>query len=114
MNYIETRPWGTFEILLDAPNVKVKRIVVNPASQLSYQYHTKRREQWVIVEGTATVVIEGDSHTLNAGQSIHIPVEAKHRVINNSDTPLTFIEVQTGDYFGEDDIIRLEDAYGRN
>ena len=114
MNLIETRPWGTFEVLLDAPNVKVKRIVVNPWSQLSYQYHTKRREQWVVIDGTATVVLDGKNHIVNAGESIHIAMEAKHRVMNHSAELLTIIEVQTGTYFGEDDIVRLEDIYGRN
>lgn len=114
MNLIETRPWGTFEVLLDAPNVKVKRIVVNPWSQLSYQYHTKRREQWVVVEGTATIVLDGKSHIVKSGESIHIPMEAKHRIMNHSADVLILIEVQTGTYFGEDDIVRLEDIYGRN
>lgn len=114
MNTIETRPWGTYEILLDAPNVKVKRIIVNPWSQLSYQYHTKRREQWVVVEGTANVVLDGKTITIKQGESIHIPIEAKHRIMNHSGESLTLIEVQTGTYFGEDDIVRLEDIYGRN
>lgn len=111
---IETRPWGTYEVLLDAENVKVKRIVVNPNQRLSYQYHHKRQEHWTIVEGELTIVLEDYKHYRNPGESIYIELGAKHRAWNQTNDPVTFIEVQTGTYFGEDDIVRLEDDYARN
>lgn len=111
---IETRPWGTYEVLLDAENVKVKRIVVNPNQRLSYQYHHKRREQWTVVEGELTIVLNDVEHLKLPGESIHIPLGDHHRAWNKTDNPVTFIEVQTGTYFGEDDIVRLEDDYSRN
>ena len=110
---LENRPWGTYEVLLDADYCKVKRIVVNPGHRLSYQYHHKRREQWTVVEGTLTIVLDDLEHTIKTGGSIFIPLEAKHRAWNKTDKPVTFIEVQTGTYFGEDDIVRLEDDYKR-
>lgn len=112
--YIEERPWGKFEVLLDANNTKVKRITVKPGGILSYQYHYKRSEHWVIIEGVATVIVNGLRKIVHAGDSIYLPVGIKHRVINESNNDqLVFIEVQTGTYFGEDDIIRIEDAYDR-
>jgi mannose-6-phosphate isomerase len=111
---IETRPWGTYEVLLDAKNVKVKRIVVNPKQRLSYQYHNMRQEHWTIVEGTLTIVLNDYKHTRSIGESIHIALNAHHRAWNETNDPVTFIEVQTGTYFGEDDIIRLEDDYLRD
>lgn len=111
--YIEERPWGRFEVLLDANNTKVKRITVNPSGVLSYQYHHKRSEHWIIIEGVATVIINGLRKIVNEGDSIYLPVGIKHRVINEHNQPLVFIEVQTGTYFGEDDIVRIEDAYDR-
>jgi len=112
--YTEERPWGKFEILLDASNTKVKRITVNPKGFLSYQYHHKRSEHWIVIQGTATVILNGLIKTVYPGDSIYLPVEVKHRVINYSDdTDLVFIEVQTGTYFGEDDIVRIEDLYDR-
>lgn len=109
----EFRPWGSYKVLLDAPYAKVKRIIVNPLQRLSYQYHNHRQEQWIIVEGVATIILEGEEIIKRVGESIHIPLKAKHRVINNTSNYLTFIEVQTGTYFGEDDIVRLEDDYNR-
>ncbi len=111
---IETRPWGTYEVLLDAENVKVKRIVVNPNQRLSYQYHHKRQEHWTVVEGELTIVLDNYKHYRLPGESIHIPLGAHHRAWNQTNEPVTFIEVQTGTYFGEDDIVRLEDDYNRN
>lgn len=110
---IETRPWGTYEVLLDAENVKVKRIIVNPNQRLSYQYHHKRQEQWTVVDGELTIVLDDYKHTRMPGESIHIPLGAHHRAWNQTDKPVTFIEVQTGTYFGEDDIVRIEDDYLR-
>lgn len=111
---IEERPWGTYEVLLDSDDVKVKRIIVNPKQRLSYQYHHKRREQWTVVEGILTIVLDGEEIEKNVGESIHIPLGSHHRAWNKTDKPITFIEVQTGTYFGEDDIVRLEDDYTRN
>ena len=110
---IEERPWGKFEILLDSPETKVKRIIVKPQQILSYQYHHKRSEYWVIVSGTATVTIDDITYMYRPGQSLCIPKLTKHRVGNFQSEDLIFIEVQTGEYFGEDDIVRLDDKYGR-
>jgi len=111
---IEHRPWGKYEVLLDALNVKVKRITVNPNSRLSYQYHDKRKEQWTVVKGNLTIVLDEDKVFRYPGESIHIPLGAKHRAWNETNEEVVFIEVQTGTYFGEDDIIRIEDDYNRN
>jgi len=114
MNYIEERPWGNFENLLDCEYCKVKRIIVKPGQRLSYQYHKKRSEVWTVVKGEATVTINDKEHVIRPEQLIKIPVGTKHRVENKKSQDLIFIEVQTGTYFGEDDIIRLEDDYNRN
>jgi len=108
------RPWGKYEVLLDSEDCKVKRITVNPQSRLSYQYHLKRREVWTVVSGQLTIILEGDKLFRGKGQSVRIPLGDKHRAWNETDTPVVFIEVQTGSYFGEDDIIRIEDDYKRN
>ena len=109
----EYRPWGKYEVLLDNEDVKVKRITVNPNSRLSYQYHEKRREQWIIISGSLTIVLDGEKVFRGPGESIHIPLGAKHRAWNETNDPVVFIETQTGTYFGEDDIIRVEDDYNR-
>jgi len=109
----EYRPWGKYEVLLDNEDVKVKRITVNPNSRLSYQYHEKRREQWIIISGSLTIVLDGEKVFRGPGESIHIPLGAKHRAWNETNDPVVFIEIQTGTYFGEDDIIRVEDDYKR-
>jgi len=92
----------------------VKQITVNPNQKLSYQYHEKRKEYWTIVKGSATIILDDEKVFRNQGESIHIPLGSKHRIINETDEILVFIEVQTGTYFGEDDITRIEDEYGRN
>jgi mannose-6-phosphate isomerase len=108
------RPWGNFTVLDDdAPDHKVKRIVVHPGKRLSYQRHFKRAEHWFIVSGTAKVTLDGAVTELHAGESIDIPLEGAHRIANEGDDDVVFIEVQHGTYFGEDDIVRLEDDYGR-
>ena len=112
-NYYEERPWGSFEHLLDADYCKVKRIIVKPHQRLSYQYHHKRSECWVIVQGIATVTQDDKEIEYKEGEIVDIPVGMKHRVHNEHDTDLIFIETQTGTYFGEDDIVRLEDDYER-
>jgi mannose-6-phosphate isomerase len=110
----DERPWGSFTVLSDeAPDHKVKRLVVHPGRRLSYQRHAQRAEHWFIVAGTAEVTLEGVVTTLGPGQSIDIPLEGAHRIASTGDTDLVFIEVQRGTYFGEDDIVRLEDDYGR-
>ena len=107
------RPWGYYNVLLDAPYCKVKEIVVEPGQRLSYQSHSKRQEQWTVVKGNLTVIIDDREHTVYTGKSIHIPWGSKHRAWNKTEEVVQFIEVQTGTYFGEDDIIRYEDDYKR-
>ena len=114
MNYIEHRPWGSFENLLDADYCKVKRIIVKPGQRLSYQFHQKRTEHWVIVQGDAVVTLDDEEYEYHIGDVVEIPVTTKHRVENKFNKDLIFIETQTGTYFGEDDIVRFEDDYGRN
>ena len=109
----EIRPWGSFTTLEEGPGYKIKRIEVNPKGRLSYQYHMKRAESWTIIQGQGIVTIDGVEQKVSAGESIKINKEAKHRILNSGDTLLVFIEVQTGTYFGEDDIVRIEDDYNR-
>ena len=106
-------PWGRWEVLLDEPHYKVKRIRVLPGKRLSYQTHAKRQEHWMIVEGVSRVTLDGVETILKAGQTVDIPVGAAHRIENAGEVPMVFIEIQTGSYFGEDDIVRLQDDYGR-
>ncbi|MDC0639744.1 mannose-1-phosphate guanylyltransferase/mannose-6-phosphate isomerase [Planktomarina temperata] len=107
------RPWGWYESIALGPRFQVKQIVVNPGAALSLQSHNHRSEHWIVVEGTAKVTIDNDVKTVTANQSVYIPLGAVHRMENPSKLPLTLIEVQTGSYFGEDDIIRYEDVYAR-
>jgi mannose-6-phosphate isomerase len=108
------RPWGNYLVLDDdAPDHKVKRLVVHPGKRLSYQRHSQRAEHWFIVSGTAQVTLDGTVHEVKAGEAIDIPREGAHRIANEGDTDVVLIEVQHGTYFGEDDIVRLEDDYGR-
>ncbi len=106
-------PWGRWDILLETPDCKVKRIIVTSGQRLSYQKHFKRQETWVVVSGVATVTLDGTISHYHPGEVVQIPLEAAHRVANTGTDPLIFIEVQRGTYFGEDDIVRLEDDYGR-
>ncbi len=108
----EKRPWGEYDVLLDADNCKVKRIKVNPRQRLSYQYHFKRSEIWVIVSGTGVVTLNGEDQTVKPGDIITIDTEQRHRISSGAET-LVFIEVQRGTYFGEDDIVRISDDYNR-
>jgi mannose-6-phosphate isomerase len=113
-NYLtEERPWGKFEILVDNDNCKVKRITVYPNGRLSYQYHHKRSEVWTIVSGIATMTLDDKISDYIYGETILIPQGTKHRVENKGFDDLVFIEVQHGSYFGEDDIVRIEDDYNR-
>ncbi|MEO6065108.1 MAG: mannose-1-phosphate guanylyltransferase/mannose-6-phosphate isomerase, partial [Lysobacterales bacterium] len=107
------RPWGSYTILEDADDCKVKRLTVKPGHVLSLQMHHRRSEHWTVVSGTAKVRVGDDEFLLERNQSTYIPVETLHRLENATDRDLHLIEVQCGDYFGEDDIVRLEDRYGR-
>jgi mannose-1-phosphate guanylyltransferase / mannose-6-phosphate isomerase len=107
------RPWGTYTILEDKDDCKVKRIVVHPGASLSLQLHHKRSEHWVVVTGTATITNGDDVLTLQPGEATFIPVGTRHRLENKTNAPVAIIETQVGTYFGEDDIVRLEDRYGR-
>lgn len=109
----EWRPWGGFEVLSDHDRFKVKQITVDPGARLSYQNHQMRAEHWIVIEGQAEVTLDGQPHLLKHNDSITIPLKAKHRIKNVGSTPLVFVEVQTGSYFGEDDIHRFQDDYAR-
>lgn len=109
----DTRPWGTWEVVDCGKGFCVKQINVNPGEILSLQLHHFRAEHWIIVSGTATVTLGNLELTKNAGENIYIPVETKHRIQNNSNETLTFIEVQVGENLDENDIVRFEDKYGR-
>ncbi len=110
----DRRPWGYYVVLDDtATDHKVKRIVVDPGQRLSYQTHSKRSEHWFVVTGTATVVLDGATIEVPAGRAIDVPLGAAHRCENRTDEPVVFVEVQHGTYFGEDDIVRLDDDFGR-
>ncbi len=109
----ENRPWGKFENILDTKICKVKKLTINPGQNLSLQYHKKRSEHWVVVEGKANVNLEDKNIILKKGESIDIPLGAKHSLGNNTEENLIVIEVQLGTYFGEDDIIRINDPYNR-
>lgn len=107
------RPWGYYVILSDEPDHKVKRIIVFPGKRLSLQRHKHRSEHWHVIKGEALVTLENTQLTLKDGESVDIPFGAIHRIENRGKEDLAFIEVQRGDYFGEDDIERLEDDFGR-
>ena len=111
--YTENRPWGSFTVLDDQSTHKVKSITVNPGHRLSYQQHARRAEHWFVVTGTATVTLDDVEHTVTSGEHIDIPLQAWHRIENRGTDSLVFIEVQQGEYFGEDDIVRKSDDYGR-
>ncbi len=110
----DERPWGSFTVLDEGEGFKVKRIEVLPAKRLSYQKHARRAEHWFVVEGTAKITLDGTEIIKTAGEAIDIPLGAAHRVENPGEELMVFIEVQRGDYLGEDDIVRLEDDFGRN
>ena len=107
------RPWGSFETIDIADRFKVKRITVKPKSSLSLQMHNHRAEHWVVVKGTANVTCGSKEFVMTEDESTYIPVGKKHRLENKGQIPLELIEVQTGGYLGEDDIIRFSDIYGR-
>ena len=110
----DERPWGSYTVLDSSPSDhKVKRIVVTPGKRLSYQVHAQRAEHWYVVAGVATVVLDGETFEVAPVGAVDIAIGAAHRCENLGDVPVVFIEVQTGTYFGEDDIVRLEDDFGR-
>jgi mannose-6-phosphate isomerase len=107
------RPWGSYTVLDEAHDHKVKRIVVHPGKRLSYQRHAKRAEHWFVVVGSGTVTLEGSDVEVRAGTAVDVDLGSAHRIANTGQDDLVFIEVQVGTYFGEDDIERLEDDFGR-
>ena len=113
-NEHETRPWGSFTVLDEGHNYKVKRIEVSPGKRFSYQRHSHRSEHWYVVSGTAKVTLNDRELLVSAGESLDVALGDAHRVENADDkVALVIIETQRGDYFGEDDIERLEDDFGR-
>ncbi len=113
INKISIKPWGSYCVLDQKNNYKVKRIDVNPHEALSLQLHYHRSEHWIIVSGIATITIDDNIMTLHENQSVFINKETKHRLANLHDQLLSIIEIQYGDYLGEDDIVRFEDKYNR-
>ena len=111
---IEFRPWGYFRTILDTEYYKVKLLSINPASKISLQYHCRRAEHWVVIKGVASITLGDKQHILEQDQSLYVPKKELHRIANNTAAVLEIIEVQIGDYLGEDDIIRVEDQYLRN
>lgn len=110
---IVQKPWGNYEIILTSKEMQIKRIKVKPGASLSLQKHKYRSEVWVVISGEADVINDSLTLTLKAGESTFIPAGNKHRLSNKSGYELTIVEIQTGEYFGEDDIVRFDDAYGR-
>ncbi len=109
------RPWGHYEVLADGPDFKAKTITVRPGKRLSYQRHEHRSEHWFVVTGTGVVTLDGSAVPVQPGVAVDVPVGVPHRVENTSEQDdLVFVEVQHGESFGEDDIVRLEDDYGRS
>jgi len=110
----DQRPWGSFTILDEDEDYKIKRIEVFPTKRLSYQKHAHRSEHWFVVRGIAKVTLNGKEFLVKKGEDVNVPVGTAHRVENpDAEELLIFIETQTGDYFGEDDIVRFEDDFGR-
>jgi len=112
MEYDE-RPWGSFTVLDEGEGYKVKRIEVLPGKRLSYQKHSKRAEHWMVVQGTGKATLDDREILLGVGEVIDIPTGSAHRIENPGDVKMIFIEIQRGDYLGEDDIVRLQDDFGR-
>ncbi len=112
-NCTENRPWGSFTVLDESDGFKVKRISVKSGEKLSLQYHHHRSEHWTVVQGVATVTVGEDIKKVEVNESVYIPLKEKHALANEGEELMQLIEVQVGDYLGEDDIVRLEDRYGR-
>jgi mannose-6-phosphate isomerase len=110
----DERPWGTYVVLDEGPDYKVKTITVRPERRISYQRHARRQEHWLVVHGIGVVTLDGQDHDVQPGSAVDVSLGVAHRIANTSPAePLIFIEVQRGDYFGEDDIVRIDDDYGR-
>lgn len=109
----DQRPWGSFTVLDEAGGYKVKRIEVLPRKRLSYQRHSRRAEHWMVVQGTGKVTLDGRESLVRTGETVDVPIGTAHRIENPGDENLVFIEIQRGGYLGEDDIVRLEDDFGR-
>ena len=109
----DNRPWGSWHVIDVETGYKVKRIHVNPGSRLSLQTHEHRSEHWVVIQGVATATVDEETRRVPTGETVDVPLGAKHRLANEGDEELVIIEVQLGSYTGEDDIVRLEDDYGR-
>ena len=107
------RPWGRYEVIDEQPTHKVKRIWVSPGHRLSYQRHQQRAEHWFFISGSGLATIDGQEIDVSAGSTIDIAIKQLHRIKNTGADELIFIEIQTGTYFGEDDIERVEDDFGR-
>ncbi|WP_295953801.1 phosphomannose isomerase type II C-terminal cupin domain [Rhodoferax sp.] len=107
------RPWGWYETMFEAPGHKIKRIGVHPGQQLSLQKHHQRAEHWVVVVGTAIITVGDKVLEMTLGQHVDIAIGEVHRLANKTTGPVEIMEVQFGDYLGEDDIVRLQDDYGR-
>ena len=109
----DRRPWGSYTVLEEGPNYKVKRIDVLPGKRLSYQKHSQRSEHWFVIQGTGRMTLNDEHILLGPGEAIDVPVGAAHRIENIGPDVLSFVEVQLGQYLGEDDIVRLHDDFGR-
>lgn len=109
----DERPWGSFTVLDEGEGYKVKRIEVLPGKRLSYQQHARRAEHWMIVQGTSRITLDGREQIIGTGETVDVPTGARHRIENPGDEKLIFIEIQRGDYLGEDDIVRFDDDFGR-
>ncbi len=110
---IYERPWGYYRTIEQKENYQIKHITVKPGKRLSLQYHLKRDEHWTIIKGRCVAQLDDKLIELGINDTIFIPKESKHRVTNNTEEFVEFIEIQIGDYLGEDDIVRLEDDFGR-
>lgn len=108
------RPWGSYTVLAEGDSFKVKTIEVHPGQRLSYQKHARRAEHWFVVAGVGAVTLDGVEVPVKRGSTVNVGLGVAHRMHNTGARPLVFVEVQHGDYFGEDDIVRLEDDYGRS
>lgn len=113
-NKHDRRPWGSYTVIDEGSDYKVKRIEVLGQKRLSYQRHKFRGEHWYVVAGTGIVTLDGVDHEVKVGEAIDIPQGAAHRMANHGETLLVFVEVQRGSYLGEDDIERLQDDFGRS
>jgi mannose-1-phosphate guanylyltransferase/mannose-6-phosphate isomerase len=107
------RPWGSYESIINRDGYQVKHIIVNPGEALSLQLHNHRAEHWTVIKGKGVVTCDGNEITLGANESTFIPLGSKHRLANPFEEVVEIVEVQVGDYLGEDDIVRFEDKYGR-